>query len=246
MIFKYDQIKIIKFIFLFVYLIFSITFLYFFFKFEIFNYIKSDFFWSDEYELILKFKNDNFLLVSLFFFLFSFFWVFFLGFGSVITILAGLIFEIKYAFFITMCSSVPGATCLYIFAKYFCKELVYDNLLLKYKKQIEFMQKKQFLYFIFLRMIPGVPYQVLNLLPIILNMKIWIFFTATMLGSSISKLIIISISSGLATNLNAVKKFDKSILLSFNLLIPLCSLLIFIILGYIVKKRIKSNLNNIF
>ena len=172
MIFKYDQIKIIKYIFLLVYLIFSITFLYLFFKFEIFNYIKSDFFWSEEYELILKFKNDNFLLVSLFFFIFSFFWVFFLGFGSPITILAGLTFEIKYAFFITMSSSVLGATCLYIFANSFCKELVSDKLLVKYKNQVEFMKKKQFLYFTILRMIPGIPYQVLNLLPILINMKI--------------------------------------------------------------------------
>ena len=108
MIDRFNQINIIKLLFFSLYLFFTIIFLYLFFRYEIYAYIKADFFWSPEYNSVKNYIKDNFILSSFLFFIFSFFWVFFLGFGSPISILAGMLFGVKYGFILLIFSSVSG------------------------------------------------------------------------------------------------------------------------------------------
>ena len=127
-----------------------------------------------------------------------------------------MLFGVKYGFILLIFSSVSGATCLYFTANFFFRNLIIRYFAEKYQNQINFIKKNQFIYFVFLRVIPGIPYQVLNLLPVFINMKIYVYFLATLIGTALPKFLIVSVAGGLAKNLNNSQNVDSSVFLSYN------------------------------
>ncbi len=224
-----------KFIFLF-YFISIIIFFGFLYYFNLLNFLNEDFKFSDSYNLIKNFREENLILSIFIFFIFTIIWTFFLGFGSPISILSALIFEIKLGFIIALLSSSVGATFFYLFFKSLTKEIVKDKLKYKYSKYLKLINKNNFLYFTVLRMIPGIPFQVLNILPILINMKIIVFFIATIIGSSFSKFFIILLSNEIFLNLSLNYSL-LNILLSPRFLIIILIFILFILISFIIGKK---------
>ena len=89
-------------------------------------------------------KEQNFILLTTFFFLFTIIWVLMLGFGIPIVLTSGFIFGSWIGSLIAVTGLTVGATLLYFFGNYFLKELIrekflnkYQNLETKFKKSDE-------------------------------------------------------------------------------------------------------------
>ena len=85
---------------------------------------------------------------------------------------------------------------------------------------MNFISKNQFKFFFSIRLIPGIPYQIPDLLPIIFNMNILTFISTKFLGSLISNLIIINIFINFYQKLN-IKYVENTSNTDLNLLISI-------------------------
>ena len=93
-------------------------------------------------DLIINFKQNNFLFVISIFFIFSIIWVLMLGFGIPVALLGGFIFGKWLGTIIVSVSLTVGATLLYIFANFFLKELIRE----KFGERFIFLKDKFKLY----------------------------------------------------------------------------------------------------
>ena len=100
--------------------------------FFLFSIIDFEDFTSYEYvrsnkDVISQYKNNNFILLTLSFFIFSIIWVLLLGFAGPILIFAGFVFGKWWGILIVLVASTIGATLLYLLANLFFKELIKEK-----------------------------------------------------------------------------------------------------------------------
>ena len=75
-------------------------------------------------DVILQYKQNNFLLLTILFFLFSIIWVLLLGFAMPLLLFAGFVFGKWWGIIIVLTATTIGATLLYILANLFFKEII--------------------------------------------------------------------------------------------------------------------------
>ena len=102
-------------------------------------------------DLILHYKEENFLFLTIIFFIFCIIWVLFLGFASPLLLFGGFVFGQWWGVAIVLLSTSIGATLLYIFANNFFKDFVEEKLAPKFSKFKEFFNKNSTLYFMCFR-----------------------------------------------------------------------------------------------
>ena len=69
--------------------------------------------------LILKYKNENFLFLTVVFFMFSILWILLLGFAMPLLIFSGFVFGKWWGIAIALTSTTIGAALLYMLAGFF-------------------------------------------------------------------------------------------------------------------------------
>ena len=139
-----QKTKKIKIIIGIIYLILLFIFLYLFFSKFTIEEITTYRFIQTNREYLINIKETNIVLLSLFFVTFTIIWVFILGFGSPILLVAGFIFGKWLGVLLAVSALTIGATILYIFAGYFFKDLIKEKFLNKFKN-LEIKFKKNFL-----------------------------------------------------------------------------------------------------
>ena len=107
-------------------------FLYFLFSYVDLKDLTSYEFIKSNKEIILKYKNENFLFLSITFFIFCIIWVLLLGFASPLLLFAGFVFGKWWGILIVLISTTIGATLLYIFAGFFFNEIINKKLAPKF------------------------------------------------------------------------------------------------------------------
>lgn len=207
------------------------------------NYNISDFFSYEFIRLnrsaILEYKNENFLLLVILFFIFTIVWVLMLGFAMPLLIFSGFVFGKWWGIIIILISSTIGATLLYFLAGLFFREIIKEKFAPKFIKLKKFFNKNELIYFMFFRFVGGggAPYAVQNILPLLFNMSIKNYFIATLIGSTPSMFVTVAIGSGLESII------DKNETLSFinvffspEIFIPIIGFFILLIIGFVIKK----------
>ena len=129
------------------YLVLILTGLYFLFSAIDLKDLMSYEFIKSNKDVILKYKNDNFLFLTVSFFIFSIIWVLLLGFAVPILIFAGFIFGKWWGILLIIISTTIGATLLYVLAGYFFRETINEKLAPKFYKLKKFFEKNDTLYF---------------------------------------------------------------------------------------------------
>ena len=181
-----------------IYLILICLFLYFFFsKFSLQELTSYDFI-RENRSYFFELKNSNLILVFFIFLVLTILWVFpFLGFGSPVALIGGFIFGKWVGTLVVVLGISTGGTLLYMFGNYFLKDFIRKKFLEKYKSlEIKF-KKSEFIYLLIYRIVGGVPWQISCLLPTIFNVRVSIFYIATLIGIIPSTFLIVSIGSGL-------------------------------------------------
>ena len=150
-------------------------------------------------DVILKYKNDNFLFLTVIFFIFSVVWVLFLGFAMPLLIFSGFVFGKWWGILIALVSTTIGATLLYILVGFFFREMIEKKLAPKFSKLRRFFIKNDIIYFMSYRFVGGggTPYAIQNILPILFNMSVKNYVIATFVGSMPSMFVTVALGSGI-------------------------------------------------
>jgi len=190
-------------------------------------------------DIILKYKEENLLFLTTFFFIFSIVWVLFLGFATPILIFGGFVFGKWWGIVIVLLGTTIGATLLYLLVGFFFKEQIKKNLAPKFSKLREFFIRNDILYFTSYRFVGGggTPYAIQNILPILFDMPLKNYVIATFVGSMPSMFVTVSLGSGIE------RVIDKNIELSFlsvlfspEIYIPIIGFFIILAIALIIKK----------
>jgi len=189
-------------------------------------------------DIILKYKNENFLFLTIIFFIFSIVWVLLLGFAMPLLIFSGFVFGKWWGILIVLTSTTIGATLLYFLAGLFFRDIIQEKFAPKFSKLKKFFNKNELVYFMFFRFIGGggTPYAVQNTLPILFNMSMKNYIIATFLGSMPSMFVTVAIGSGIETIIdqNAELSF-VNVIFSPDIYIPIVCFFILLIIGFVFK-----------
>ena len=207
-----------------------------------FFYYGADTFLSPSYlidnkKYIFELRDQNLFLISSVYFFFSIIWVFLMGFGTPLVIFAGFAFGTVLGSILSIFSFTIGATLLYIFANHYFKDLVEKYLGSKYSGLKNNINQNELSYFFSLRVIPGIPFPIKNLLPVLFNMKLKNFFLATLFGEAIPIIISVSIFSGLSNAFESDKDLNLNLLFAPEIFFPLLALAVMSLIANFVKKK---------
>ena len=200
------------------------------------SYLDLDFLKNNK-DKILAFRDQNFFLLAVVYFFFSILWVFLLGFGTPLVIIAGFAFGIVWGSALAIAAFSIGASLLYLFANHYFKDLVYQYLSSRFLSLKNHFNENEFSYFFFIRVIPGIPFPIKNIMPVLFNMKLKNFFLATFLGESVPIIISVSIVSGFAGAIESNASLDFNLFFTPEILLPLLGLGFMVVLTNFLKKK---------
>ncbi len=192
---------------------------------------------------IIKLDNSLFYKITIIFILFSIIWTFFLGIGLPLILFSSFFYDVFLGTLILVASRTTGSTIMYLVFKNFFSLKIRQYLKKKNLLNIKLMkmiEKNQFKFFFSIRLIPGIPYQIPDLLPIIFNMKVYLFIISKFFGSLLSNFIIINIFSNIFQKLN-IKYIDKPQNTDISLFIFLLLFISFFAVGFFFKKKYFKN-----
>jgi len=233
---KEDKIKLILAI---SYAIIVALFLWAFFTNFSLSEITSYDFIKENRNYLNQFKTNNYLLSITLFFIFTIFWVLLLGFGTPIALLGGFIFGKWIGTLIVAIALSIGATFLYLFSKYFLKDIIEKKFYEKFKNLNEKFKKNEFIFFLIYRFIGGIPFFISNIIPTLFDVKVKNFLFGSILGMTPQLFVYVALGSGLENiineNIEAPSFF--SIIFSEEIYLPIVAFIILIIVGIFTKKR---------
>ena len=191
-------------------------------------------------DIILEYKRNNFLVLTVIFFVFSIIWVLLLGFATPLLVFSGFVFGKWWGISIVLISTTIGATLLYLLVGLFFREIIEEKLVPKFSKLKIFFNKNDIAYFMFFRFIGGggTPYAVQNVLPVLFNMPVKNYFVATLIGSMPSMFVTVSIGSGLESIIDQNETLNPiKVIFSPEIYIPIACFFILLLIGFLLKKK---------
>ena len=182
-------------------------------------------------------KEQNFILLTTFFFIFTIIWVLMLGFGIPIGGSSGFIFGSLIGSLI----EVTGLTLdnlLYFFANYFVKDLIEEKFSKKFSNLSSKIRENEFLFFLIYRFIGGIPFQIQNILPVLFNVKFKNYFFGSLIGMFPQVFVWVSFGSGLEKIIDQNREFPNFIdlIIQKEIYLPIVAFIILIFLGFVIKK----------
>ena len=191
-------------------------------------------------DVILKYKNQNFIFLTFVFFIFSIIWVLLLGFATPLLLFSGFVFGKWWGILIAVTSTTIGAALLYKLAGFFFRKIIEEKLAPKFSKLRELFNKNDLLYFMGYRFVGGggTPYAIQNILPVLFNMSLRNYIIATYLGCLPSMFISVAIGSGLESIIDKNETINfTSIISSPEIYLPILGFIIILIMAFFVKKK---------
>ena len=226
-----------------IYLFIVILFLYLIFNKFSLSELASYEFIKNNRDFLISAKENNILVVSIIFLVFTIVWVLFLGFGSPIFLIGGFIFGKWIGTILVVFGLSIGSTLLYILAIYFFKDLVKENFEKKFLSLNEKFKKNEFLFFLIYRFIGGIPFALSNILPTLFNIKIKNFFFGSLIGMTPQLFIGTSLGSGIEKLIQTNEDIPSfiSLVTSKDIYFPIIGFIVFVILTYLLRKKFYKN-----
>ena len=190
-------------------------------------------------DTILDYRRDNFLVLTVMFYIFSIIWVLLLGFAMPLLIFAGFVFGKWWGILIVLTSTTIGAVLLYLLVGLFFRDIIEKKLAPKFSKLRTFFKRNDITYFMFFRFVGGggTPYAIQNVLPILFNMPIKNYFIATFVGSMPSMFVTVSFGSGIESVID--KNADPNIwniIKSPEIYLPIIGFGVLLIIAFFIKR----------
>ena len=233
-----NNIKNIKIVLGISYILIISIFLWFFFQnFSIQDFTSYDLI-KDNRDILEDIKNNNIVLSSIIFFIFTIIWVMLLGFGSPIFLVGGFIFGKWLGTLLVVFGLSCGATLLYIFANFFFKDIVKKKFSNKFYNLSEKFKKNEFIFFLIYRFVGGIPFFISNILPTIFNVKVKNFFFGSIIG--MTPQLFVGVSLGAAINKILEENKDPPTFFEFiltpDIYLPIIGIIILVLIAILIKK----------
>ena len=188
-------------------------------------------------EIIFKYKSENFLFLTIIFFIFSILWILFLGPVFPLLVLSGFVFGKWWGTLIVVTSIAIGATLLYMLANFFFQDVIKQKLVPKFYKLKEFFIKNDILYFMIFRFLGGTPFALQNVLPILFDMPVKNYFIATFVGCMPSMFISVALGSGIEEIIDQNEELSiLTVLSSPEIYIPIIAFIIILFIAFVIRK----------
>ena len=190
-------------------------------------------------DIILKYKNNNFLFLASVFFIFSIVWVLLLGFAMPLLIFSGFVFGKWWGILIVLTATTIGATFLYMLVGFFFRDAIKTNLAPRFYKLKDFFIRNDIIYFTSFRFIGGggTPYAVQNVLPILFDMPLKNYIIATFVGSMPSMFVTVALGSGIEKVIDQnVELSVTTVLFSPEIYIPIAAFFLILIMAFFIRK----------
>ena len=190
-------------------------------------------------DVILKYKNENFLFLTVIFFIFSVVWVLFLGFAMPLLIFSGFVFGKWWGILIVLVSTTIGATLLYILVGFFFREMIEKKLAPKFSKLRRFFIKNDIIYFMSYRFAGGggTPYAIQNILPILFNMSVKNYVIATFVGNIPSMFVTVALGSGIESIIDKNETLSIfRVISSPEIYLPIIGFFTILVIAFLIKK----------
>ena len=221
------------------YLIVLLTGIYFLFS----NFNISDLtsyeFIKENKGLILKYKENNILFLSIIFFIITVLLNLLLCPMLLPTLVIGFIFGKWLGTLILVFGNTLGAVLLYLLAKTFFSELIEKQFATKFSKFIEFFNKNEMIYFMCFRFIGGggTPFPIQNILPVIFNMSFKNYIAATFLGIIPTTFVTVALGSGIENVIDQNTELNfLLVFLSPEIYLPIIGFFILLIIAFFIKR----------
>ena len=232
-----------KYLLTFLYLTLIIFFYNLFFEFQFDKTALIDFLINnkDKFDFYIK---ENFLKLCLLFFTFSIIWTIFLGFGLPTMIAAAYLFDPLGGTLFLVMSKTIGVSVIFIlynktFNNYLSNKVNFKQI--DKSKLSKFLKKNELFNLILIRLIPGLPVQVIDVLPLLIGIKFKNYILSKFLGSLIPHYLIINFFSAFFSNFDANLAANINLSVTKDLLIAFIIFGLFVILSNLIKKKINFN-----
>ena len=213
--------------------------LYFLFLFVDIKDLMSYEFIRSNKDIILKYKNENFLFLTCAFFIFSIIWLLLLGFAMPLLVFSGFVFGKWWGIIIVLTATTIGAALVYILPGFFFRDMIEEKLATKFSKLKQFFIKNDIFYFMTYRFIGGggTPYSIQNIIPVLFNMSLKNYIIATFIGSMPSMFVTVSIGSGIENVIDQNEKLSLiRVISSPEIYLPIVGFFILLIMAFFIKK----------
>ena len=162
-----------------------------------------------------------------------------LGFGSPVTLVGGFIFGKWLGTILVVLGLSIGATFLYLTANFFFKDIIEKKFSSKFSNLTERFKKNEFTFFLIYRFVGGIPFFISNILPTLFNVKIINFFFGSIIGMLPQLFVGASLGAGLNKVIENNEKLPTifDILLNPDIYLPIIGLMIFVLMGFLIKKK---------
>ena len=190
-------------------------------------------------DIILKYKNENFLFLTIIFFIFSIVWVLLLGFAMPLLIFSGFVFGKWWGILIVLTSTTIGATLLYLLVSLFLRDFIIQKLAPKFSKLKELFNKNDTLYFTSYRFVGGggTPYAIQNILPVLFDMPLKNYIIATFIGSAPSMFVTVALGDGIESIIDKNETLSIfKVINSPEIYLPLVGFFVVLIIALFIKK----------
>ncbi|SDG50420.1 Uncharacterized membrane protein YdjX, TVP38/TMEM64 family, SNARE-associated domain [Limimonas halophila] len=156
--------------------------------------------------------------------------------GAVLTILGGFLFGTWLGGAFAAVGATIGATGLFLAARAGLGDLADKVSGARMTRIRDGLRRDAFSYLLAMRLIPLVPFWLLNLAPALLGVKLRTYVTATALGILPGTVVYASLGNGVGTILDAGGTPNMGIVLQPSVLLPLLALAAFALLPTIAKR----------
>ncbi|MEM0942429.1 MAG: TVP38/TMEM64 family protein [Pseudomonadota bacterium] len=192
---------------------------------------------EENYEALIAWRDSNFLISALVFFLAYVVVVAFSIPGAIwLTLLGGFLFGLVMGTALVIGSATLGATLIFLAARTSLGALLKE----KAGKWIDRMEAEfrqgEVSFLLILRLVPAVPFFVANLAPAFLGARLFTFVWTTLIGIIPGTVVFISIGSGLGEQLALGEQPDLSVIFEPHVLGPLLGLSALASLPLVLKK----------
>ncbi len=159
--------------------------------------------------------------------------------GAILTITGGFLFgQMIGTISVVMCATL-GATLLFIIARYSAHDLMKEKAGPWLQKLSAGFQKNAFSYLLMLRLVPLFPFFVVNLVPALLNVRLYTFVAATAVGIIPGTFVYISVGVGLNSIFASGDELQFGSILTPEMLIALTGLGLLSLIP-VIYKRLKG------
>jgi uncharacterized membrane protein YdjX (TVP38/TMEM64 family) len=233
-----NKTKNIKIIIGISYILIISIFLWFFFKnFSIQDFTSYDLIKSNR-DILEVIKNNNIILSSLLFFIFTIIWVLLLGFGAPIFLVGGFIFGKWLGTLLVVFGLSTGATFLYMFANFFFKDIIQEKFASRFSNLTDKFKRNEFIFFLIYRFVGGIPFFISNILPTLFNIKVKNFFFGSVIGMTPQLFVGVSLGAGLSKileeNQNPPTIFE--LITTPDIYLPVVGIIILVLIAIYLRK----------